>query len=76
MSLLQKQSKCHKPKRIIELGILPKTKKFGGLRYIKYRLITSSKVEANHKVAELKKKNRIAKKVKTDNGWVIYSRNK
>jgi hypothetical protein len=73
MGLLQKQKKHH-PKHITKLGLLPKVKKFDGLRYTRQRVVTSSKVEANHKVAELKKKNKLARKVLTKDGWEIYSR--
>ena len=74
MSLFPKPRKYRKPKHTVRVGVLPETKIFGGLRYVKHATTTSSKVEAKHKVEELKKQGRMARKVKTKEGYAIYSR--
>ena len=65
-----------KPKRTVKIGLFPETKKFGKLTYTKHATITSSKVEAKQKVEALKKEGRMARKVKTKEGWAVYSRRK
>lgn len=76
MSLLLKSRKHRKPKYVINFSLLPESKVIGGLRYIKHGITYRSKVEANHKVDKLKEQGRIARKVKTKEGYAIYSKGK
>ncbi len=76
MRLLPKPKKHRKPKHITHIGFLPKTRKFNGVIFTKHATVTSSKVEASQKVKALREQGRMARKLKTKEGYAIYSRDK
>lgn len=76
MRLLPKQKKHSTSKHVTKIGFLPETKKISGVRLVKHATATSSKVEAKQKAQTLRKNGRLARIVKTEYGWVIYSRAK